>query len=236
MEKFALGDYESALLQGALLSDSQRQAVAQKLHDYTGLPLDYILKSNLRIAGGAFSRTLQSPNDLTTGRLDTRFSGPALDPLSEQAEYDPQSQAIASAYNTAINQYLRQDLHYGKNQTYKPNAYGTPGFNWDLRHQAPGGPPIGEGEGGPNVMPDLATSMKLNPNMKILVAGGYFDLATPFYEGYYEMHHLPIPQSLQKNISYDYFESGHMVYVNQPALDKLHDDVAKFVRETESPK
>jgi carboxypeptidase C (cathepsin A) len=236
VEKFALGEYEAALLQGALLPEAQRQAVAQKLHDYTGLALDYILKSNLRIAGGAFSRTLQSPDDLTTGRLDTRFSGPALDPLSEQAEYDPQSQAVSSAYNTAINQYLRQDLHYGNNQTYKPNAYGTPGFNWDLRHQAPGGPPVGDGEGGPNVMPDLATSMKLNPNMKVLVAGGYFDLATPFYEGYYEMHHLPISQSLQKNISYDYFESGHMIYVNQAALDKFHDDVAKFVRETEAPK
>lgn len=232
VEKFALGDYETALLAGSTLSESQRQAIAEKLHDYTGLPVAYLLKANLRVEGGEFSKTIQDPEGLTTGRLDTRYSGPTLDPLSEGAEYDPQSEAVSSAYHTAINQYLRTDLKYGKNQTYKPNAYG--GFTWDLRHQAPGGPPAGYGEGGLNVMPDLAQAMKLNPKMHILVTGGYFDLATPFYEGVYEMHHLPIPLDLQKNISYQYYESGHMVYVNESILSHFHDDVAKFVKETEA--
>jgi carboxypeptidase C (cathepsin A) len=72
--------------------------------------------------------------------------------------------------------------------------------------------------------------------MRIFLAGGYFDLATPFYEGIYEMHHLPMPLDLQKNISYHYYESGHMVYVNETVLNKFHDDVAKFVRDTESGK
>ena len=235
VEKFALGEYETALLAGSLLSETQRQAVAQKLHDYTGLPVAYILKADLRVEGGEFSKTIQDPEGLTTGRLDTRFSGPSLDPLSEGAEYDPQSEAVSSAYTTAINQYLRTELKYGRNQTYKPSAYG-PDFNWDLRHQAPGGPPAGYSEGGLNVMPDLATSLKLNPNMHILLAGGYFDLATPFYEGVYEMHHLPMPSSLQKNISYHYYESGHMVYVSETVLHKFHDDVAKFVQDTQAGK
>jgi carboxypeptidase C (cathepsin A) len=125
-------------------------------------------------------------------------------------------------------------LKYGKNQTYKPNNYGDGA--WDLRHHAPNGPPAGYAEGGLNVMPDLATAMKLNPKMRILVTGGYFDLATPFYEGVYEMHHLPIPLDLQKNISYQYYESGHMVYLNETTLSHFHDDVVKFVRETESGK
>ena len=72
--------------------------------------------------------------------------------------------------------------------------------------------------------------------MKVLLAGGYFDLATPFYEGIYEMHHLQIPAKLQGNISYKYYESGHMVYVNEGVLRKFHDDVAAFVRETEAGK
>lgn len=232
VESFALGEYETALLQGSQLSETQRTTVAEKLHSYTGLPVAYLLKSNLRVSGGAFSKNLQDPDGLTTGRLDSRYRGPDLNPLSEEAEYDPQSNAISAAYTTAINHYLRTELKYGRDQTYKPGAYGDADFAWDLRHQAPGGPPVGQGEGGTNVMPDLAFTMKANPKMRILLAGGYFDLATPFFEGMYEMHHLPIPQRLQANISYKYYESGHMVYVNEGVLKQFHDDVANFVRGT----
>jgi carboxypeptidase C (cathepsin A) len=224
VEQFALGEYMSALLLGSDLPDTRKQAVAAKLHDYTGLPLAYILKSNLRIAGGAFSKTLQEPDGITTGRLDTRYEGPDYDPLSSEAEYDPQSNAISSAYMTAINDYMRKDLKYGENWTYLPNAYGTPGFKWPFR----------QGEAGPNVMPDLAHTMKANPKTKVLLAGGYYDLATPYFEGKYEMHHLPIPQNLQGNISYKYYQAGHMIYVNDGILKQFHDDVAAFIKGTEA--
>ncbi len=156
VEQFALGEYMSALLQGSLLPDAQRNAIADKLHNYTGLPVAYLLKSNLRVEGGAFTKTLQDPEGITTGRLDTRYKGPDFDPLSQEAQYDPQSNAISSAYTTAINSYLRTELKYGRDQTYKPGAYTDANFTWDLRHQPPGGPPIGQGEGAPNVMGDLA--------------------------------------------------------------------------------
>ncbi len=226
-----MGEYETALLAGSTLTEERQREVAQKLHDYTGLPVEYWMKANLRVEGGEFSKTLQDPEGLTTGRLDTRYSGPSLNPLSEGAEYDPQSQAVSSAYAAAINQYLRTELKYGRNETYKVNAYAD-GFTWDLRHHPPNGPGPGESEGGLNVMPDLATSMKLNPNMRVLLAGGYYDLATPYFEGVYEMHHLPMPAGLQKNISYHYYESGHMVYVSESVLSQFHEDVAKFVRES----
>ncbi len=234
VETFALGEYASALLQGSQLSDARRQAIAEKLHEYTGLPVAYLLKSDLRVEGGAFSKMLQDPEGLTTGRLDTRYQGPDFDPLSQSAQYDPQSNAISSAYTTAINQYLRNELKFGRDWTYKPSAYGDGNFTWDLRHRPPGGPPFAEGA--TNVMPDLALSMKANPKLRVLLAGGYFDLATPYFEGIYEMRHLPIPQSLQQNISYKYYESGHMVYVNEQVLKQFHDDVANFVRGTESGK
>jgi carboxypeptidase C (cathepsin A) len=236
VEKYALGDYMEALLAGSELPEAQKQAVAEKLHGYTGLPVDYLLRANLRVNGGEFSKTLQLNDETTIGRLDTRYKGPDLDPLSEEADYDPQSTAIASAYTAAVNQYLRTDLKYGSNQTYKPGAYGDPAFSWDLRHQAPGGPPATQQESGTNVMPDLAYTMKQNPKMKVMLAGGYYDLATPFFEGMYEMHHLPIPQKLQANISYHYYQSGHMVYVNGNVLKQFHDDVAAFIRSTEDGK
>jgi carboxypeptidase C (cathepsin A) len=237
VEQYALGDYIHALLKGSELTAAEKQTVAEKLHDYTGLPVDLILRANLRVDGGTFEKDLQLDDDMTTGRLDSRFKGPDLDPLAEEAEYDPQSDAISSAYTAAINTYLRKDLKFGDQQTYIPGAYSDPNFKWDLRHQVAGNPQTADQqEGGTNVMPDLANTMKSNPKMKVLLAGGYFDLATPFYEGYYEMHHLQIPDKLQANISYHYYRSGHMVYVNEGVLKQFHADVAAFIQATEGGK
>ena len=180
------------------------------------------MKSNLRVAGGAFSKTLQDADGLTTGRIDTRYRGPDLNRLSEEAEYDPQASAISAAYTTAINHYLRTELKFGKNETYKPNIYDDTGTSWDFRHQAPGGPPANQNFGNPtNTMPDLAFTMKSNPKMRVMLAGGYFDLATPYFEGIFEMRHLPVPPALQQNITYKYYESGHMVYLNEGVLQSV---------------
>jgi carboxypeptidase C (cathepsin A) len=234
VEQYAMGDYMHAMLLGSELPAAQKQAVAEKLHEYTGLPVALLLRANLRITGAEFSKDLQLDEDTTTGRLDTRYKGPDLDPMSAEAEYDPQSNAISSAYTSAINSYLRKDLKYGDQQTYVPGAYTLPGFTWDFRHQAPGGPPVDQLFGGAtNVMPDLAFTMKSNPRMKVMLAGGYYDLATPFFEGMYEMHHLPIPDKLQANISYHYYKSGHMVYVNDEVLKQFHADIASFIKSTE---
>ena len=230
VEQFALGDYANALEQGANLPEDQLNAIAEKLSGYTGLPVAYIKKANLRINGGKFEQELQIDSDLTTGRLDSRFSGPTMDPLGEEADYDPQSASIGSAYVSVFNDYARRTLHYTTDLAYHPeiNVFKF----WEFKHQPPGAPmplPISA-----NVMPDLATAMKYNPNLKICLNGGYFDLATPFFEGIYEMHHLPIPQKLQANIEYHYYESGHMVYANETSLKQIHDNVAAFIRKTDN--
>jgi carboxypeptidase C (cathepsin A) len=103
---------------------------------------------------------------------------------------------------------------------------------WNFSHQEPGQTQAFSARQGTNVMPDLANAMKLNPNLKVQLHAGYFDLATPFYQGIYEMHHLPIPPSLQANIEYRFYESGHMVYAKDASLQQLHDNVADFIRRT----
>lgn len=228
VQTFAMTDYARALAQGAELPEAERNAVADKLHAYTGLPVSYILKANLRIDGGEFEKNLQDETNTTTGRLDSRFSGPTLDPLSKEAEYDPQSAAISSAYISAFNEYVRKTLNYGKDQTYRPSA--RVWRSWDFKHRQPGSehPPLQAC----NTMPDLAMAMKVNPGLKVLLTGGYFDLATPYFEGWYEMHHLKIPAALQDNIQYRYYRSGHMVYAHQASLMALHDDVAGFIGST----
>jgi carboxypeptidase C (cathepsin A) len=228
VEHFAMTDYTQALAAGSELSPQRRAQIAEKLHEVTGLPVWYILKANLRIEGGEFEKNLQDGSGLTTGRLDTRFSGPSIDPLSKESDYDPQSSAISSAYISAFNYYARNSLNYGQGKHYNPFF---PVFKfWEFKHAQPGQ----EFSFGatPNVMPDLANAMKQNPNLKVMVNGGYYDLATPYFEGWYEMHHLPIPDSLAKNITYHYYPSGHMVYAHQESAKELHDAVAAFIRTT----
>jgi carboxypeptidase C (cathepsin A) len=223
VEDFAMGPYTHALALGTDLTAEEKNSVAEKLHEYTGLHVAYLLRANLRVNGGEFEKALQEDQDLTTGRLDTRFSGPNLNPLSEGAEYDPQSSAISSAYVALFNDYVRRDLKYGEGQTYLPEAqFG--GTQWDLTHH--GFP------GTPNVAVDMAEALKTNPRLRIMVNGGYYDLATPFFAAEYEEKHLPIPQSLAKNIEYDWYESGHMVYVRDESLKQLHDRVAAFIKST----
>ena len=231
VEQFATGDYARALAAGSALPANERAAIADKLHEYTGLPVDYILRADLRIDGGEFRQMLQADRNTTTGRLDSRFSGPDIDPLSQRADYDPQSSALGSAYVSAFNDYARQQLHYGGERAFNPSqrVFRT----WNFGHQLPGqqDAPLSPRQG-MNVMPDLANAMKLNPNLKVQLNAGYFDLATPFYQGIYEMHHLPIPQSLQSNIEFHFYQSGHMVYAKEDSLQQLHDNVADFIHRT----
>jgi carboxypeptidase C (cathepsin A) len=228
VEHFAMNEYTLALARGDTLSPQETDQIAQKLHDYTGLPVAYIKKAHLRIDGGEFEKNLQDDTDTTTGRLDTRFSGPSLDPLSKEADYDPQSSAISSAYVSTFNDYVRRTLHYGQDVAYKPEI--DIGNRWNMQHMPPG--QSDKLQQSANVMPDLAAALKTNPNLKVLLNAGYYDLATPYYEGIYEMHHLQIPSSLKGNIEYKQYESGHMVYAHEASLHALHDTVADFIKRT----
>jgi carboxypeptidase C (cathepsin A) len=231
---FAKGEYRDALYAGSTLSAASEKAVAQKLSDLTGLPVPYLMRADLRVSGGMFEQQLQIGDDLATGRLDTRFSGPEMDPMAKESYYDPQSAAISSAYVSAFNSYVRNDLKFGQDMKYRPDVYGAGDFKWDMKHRTPGAPPWDDGSGTLNVMHDLASAMKYNPNLKVMLNGGFYDLATPFYAAIYEEDHLPIPQSLRKNISYAFYPSGHMVYAHIPSLHQLHDNVAAFIDATDN--
>jgi carboxypeptidase C (cathepsin A) len=230
VQQFAMGPYADALTEGNDLSPARFDAIAQKLHEYTGLSLAYLKKANLRVDGGQFDQAVQSNVGLTTGRIDTRFDGPDMDPLSEFADYDPQAAALSSAYMAAVNEYVRRALRYTTSAYYRPNDYEELSDIWDAHHQPAGAPfPLAN----INVMPDLAAAMNYDPGLKVMVNGGYFDLATEYMEGWYEMHHLQIPQKLQANIQYDYYPSGHMIYAREASLKTLHDNIAAFIRQSD---
>ncbi len=231
VEEYTLGEYASALLQGSDLPEDRKRAVADKLNGFTGIPAAYWVKANLRLSGAQFAQQLRGKEDITVGRLDSRYQGPAMDPLNSESEYDPFTNGISSAFNAAINSYIRNDLNYGEQATYMPSAYALPGFDWELRHATPGG---GRPDASVNVMSDLASAMKRNPRLKVMLMGGYFDLGTLYFGSVYEMKHMPMPRVLEDNISYHFFPTVHMVYINEEGWKGMHEYASAFIRSTQT--
>jgi len=225
-EHFAMTDYLSALNAGSDLDDAARQRIAERLHGYIGLPVAYLLKANLRVTGWQFEHELLRDSGHLAGRQDGRFAGFALDPLGENAEYDPSDVAVDSAYISVFNDYVRKDLKVENDLDYIPLSSEVNG-GWDFKHAEPGlgvALPLSV-----NVLPDLATAMTQNPNMKVMLNGGYYDLSTTFYSAEFQLHHLPMPRALQKNITYAWYTSGHMIYMDEASLKALHDNIAAFI-------
>lgn len=231
VQRFAASDYAQALWAGGSLAAADRERLAQQLHDYTGLPAGYFVKAGLRVTPGQFRQQLLASDGRIAGRLDTRYAGPALDPLAEEAEYDPMDQAISAAYVAAFNDYVRKALHFGGQEHFRPTS--PLWRTWRFVHKPPGAP---HALPGADVLPDLATAMKQNPTLRVQVHGGYFDLATPFAEALHEMGHLPIPESLRANITFHWYRSGHMVYLHEPALQELHRHAAAFIQQANGGK
>jgi carboxypeptidase C (cathepsin A) len=230
VEHFAMNDYALALNKGSMLDSVSFNQVAEKLHEYTGLPVAYIKKANLRVEDQQFAHELLSQEDMVTGRLDARYSSYAMKPLGEISHYDPMDSYIDAPFIGAFNNYVRSELKYGMGQTFHPGGEGVYG-QWDYRHKIPGFTDEQENIY-PNVMTALAHAMIYDPNLRVMLNSGYFDLGTPYYQGIYEMHHLPIPRALQKNIEYKMYKSGHMVYLQPESLKLLHDNVAAFIGST----
>ena len=229
VRKFSTGDYAAALMKGAQLPAAEKAEMARKLSAYTGLSEDYWLKADLRVNLPQFMAELQRSKGETTGRLDSRYTGYTYDLLTEFAESDPQSNAISAAYTAAINSYVREELKYNPGREYMLLG-GEPGRNWDWKRQ--GGGRRGFFPFAPNVMLDLADLMITNPNLKVQVENGLYDMATPFFGTEYTMAHLGLPARLFANIKEDYYEAGHMMYLDDAQLAKLKENVGRFIDET----
>jgi carboxypeptidase C (cathepsin A) len=224
--KFAGSEYASALMKGAKLTSAEKADMARKLSRYTGLTEDYLIKANLRVTLGQFMEELQRHRGLTTGRLDSRYSGLTYDLLSEYAESDPQSAAVTGAFTAAFNSYVRDELKFGQDKTYHAISEGV-GSNWDWKHQSGRG--RGFFPGSPNVEGDLVQALLANPHLQVEVENGYFDMATPFFATEYTMEHLGLPEPLQKNIRLQYYDAGHMMYLREEDLAKLKSNISAFI-------
>ena len=229
VRNFTQNEYAPALLKGDQLSSSEREAMAQKLADLSGLSKTYWMRADLRVTNSEFFQELLRDEGLTVGRLDSRFTGNNQDGISQYAFSDPQSDAISSPYISAYKDYLYNDLKAGKNLTYTTTTGGRKGFKWDWNHR---GNIIWNAQVAVSTLPDMTAAMKRNPNLKILILNGYYDLATIFYGVEHSINHMGLDPELKKNIIMKYYEAGHMMYTHKPSMQKFKKDVDEFIDQT----
>ncbi|ART92823.1 carboxypeptidase C (cathepsin A) [Zymomonas mobilis] len=226
---FAAGDYAAALEKGDLISDAEKNRVAQQMSIFTGLSPEFIKLNNLRVELGSFRKELLRDRHLTTGRLDARYTGIDTEPAGESPEYDASGSAVSGAFYALFRDYLGRDLGYQSDLDYRISIYGQPGFNWDWKHKAPTGYFPQEM---PDVAVDLSAAMRENPHLKILSLNGYYDMATPFFATEYDLSHMMLEPAQRTNISYRYYPSGHMVYLDPASLHQMKKDIAVFYDQT----
>ena len=224
VEQFAMGPYLDALFAGNHLNAATRNAVAQRLSSYLGIPVRYVLESNLRISYERLQRELLRGSDRVFGRLDSRYTTYSLHQGSNEGPpWDPTDSSIDSPYTTAVNAYLRDDLRYQTPLQYRTNIYAI------IDASGPdGGWPPPRRSSVINVAPDLAETMSQNPQMKVFSANGYYDFATPFFATVYTLNHLEIAAPLRSNITYGFYESGHMIYLDDAALAQYKSDLSRW--------
>ncbi|MCY4466967.1 MAG: peptidase S10 [Chloroflexi bacterium] len=214
---WAEGDYTIALAKGDRLTDDERLAVAERLSQYTGLSTRFVLGADLRINIMSFCKELLRDDKRAVGRLDSRFVGIMASAEGQSFDFDPSMHAIVPPYNAVFNQYIRQQLGYESDLNYEILSFRV-NENW----QYAGGefPDTSEG---------LRAAFAKNPFMRVLVAQGYYDLATPFQAAYYSLAHMGLDSDLRDNVTIAEYEAGHMMYLHEASLAKLKADAAAFL-------
>ena len=222
VREFVLGDYASALLRGTRLKAETRTRVAQRLAHYSGLSKQYVERSNLRIEHLRFCKELLRDEGRTIGRFDGREVGIDKDAVGERFEYDPSASATQGAYTAALNAYVREELEFTSDLPYEViNLQVYKNWQYD-DHQ----------NKYVNVADTLRKTMNENPALKIFVANGYYDIATPFMATEYTFDHLGLDNSLQDNVSMAYYHGGHMMYTDEGELARLKQDLDRFYSAT----
>jgi carboxypeptidase C (cathepsin A) len=219
VEEFARGEYASALMLGDDLDPEAEDRIVQKLARYTGLSPEYVRQTNMRILIHRFVKELMRDERRTVGRLDSRFTGRDRNAAREFYEFDPSYAAIQGPFTATLNDYVRRELEFESDLPYEILTGRVRPWSFDDYQNRY-----------VNVAETLRQAMNRNPSLKVFVANGYYDLATPYFATEYTFKHLGLEPDLRDQVSMGYYESGHMMYIHKPSLIQLKTDLAEFIR------
>ena len=211
--QFAHGEYAQALEKGDEMTPAEHRKAVQDMARFTGLSTKYIEESNLRVSAQRWFKELLRDKRQTVGRLDSRFTGMDADAAGERNEYDSSEASYEGAYSAAFQDYAKRELKWDSDMHYLITGNVRP---WDQT-------------GNTQVADVLRAAMTEQTHLKVLVLCGYYDVATPFNGIEYTVSHMGLEPSVRKNITFAYYESGHMVYIDRKAHDKMHKDVDDFI-------
>jgi carboxypeptidase C (cathepsin A) len=224
-EQFALGDYTRALMKGTDLGDAERQQVIKTLARLTGLSEDFLDRANLRVRAQQFFKELLRSQRLTIGRYDSRVTGRDEDAVGEAPDYDPSYTEVLGVFSACFNDYVRKDLKFKSDLPYEILTSKVQPWDYNqFRNRYV------------DVAQTLRTALTHNPYLKVFVANGYYDMATPFLATHYTFDHLALAPDRRANVSMGFYDAGHMMYVNKPSLIQLKSDLAKFIHSALPPK
>jgi carboxypeptidase C (cathepsin A) len=219
-EKWTITEYAVALAKAGRMTTAERQKAVEQLSRYTGLSKQFIENCDLKVDLPKFNKELLRSERRTTGRLDSRFKGIDSNSTGDRTDFDPSMTAIRPPYTAAFNDYVRRQLNYKTDAVYHILGGGfTSPWNW----------------GSDNAFVDTSVALKSafakNPFMKVFVAYGYYDMATPYFAAEYTIDHMYLDASLKQNIKTAYYEAGHMMYIDVNSLARLKQDVSAFIQD-----
>ncbi len=229
VREFTENEYMPALFKGNTLTIAERSRIAGKLQEYTGVSSEIWERADLKLMAGEYFQELLRKEGKTVGRLDSRYSGINKDPMSMDSFTDPQSDAISPAYTMGFLDYFHGDLNVSKDLNYSTSAYSKEGFKWDWKHK---GTDSWGADASVTTLPDMENALSKDPNVKILIMNGYYDLATVFYGVEHSIAHLNIPKSASDRIIMTYYEAGHMMYTDLPSAKLFREDLKDFIQDT----
>ncbi|HSU69529.1 MAG TPA: hypothetical protein VLJ39_21765 [Tepidisphaeraceae bacterium] len=219
-EAWALHGYTADLMAGSQLPQADRQDAIKKLARLTGLSENYVDRANLRVDPSEFRKELLADQHKILGRFDARLTGYDTDPLARQPDYDPSLAPFLAAYSATFNDYARRTLKFESDLPYEVLSGRVHPWNFGER-----------GSGYLDVIDRLRSSLVQTPNMRVMFNSGLFDLATPYLGAKYTVNHLDLGTDLRKNITQEFYQSGHMVYHHREDREALSRNVAAFIQE-----
>ena len=217
-ERWAETDYANALMRGARLTDAERHATAEQLARYTGTSTRFAEENDLRITLGRFNQELLRDKHLTSGRLDSRFTTFSTDQGAERGQFDPSEASIRNSFSPVMSEYARRELGYRNEEVYYILGGGIGRWRYP------------QNNGYANVVPSLERAFAKNPEMRLYVAEGYYDMATPYYAVEYTLAHMAVdPRIRASGIMTERFEAGHMVYIDAPSMTRMREGLRRFI-------
>lgn len=220
-EQWAGSDYLVGLQKGNALNAQERQELITKLSRYTGLESRFVDNANLRVSLNLFRKELLRNEKRSIGRLDSRFKGYDANLATDSPDFDASETAIRPPYTSTFNNYVRSELGYKSDVEYYILGGGiTSPWNWGTNNNYV------------DTSVALRTALARNPYLKVFVAMGYYDMATPYFAAHYTLQHISLDPTLLRNISTSYYEAGHMMYIDEKSLSKLRGDVEKFMQDS----